>query len=309
MEINTDLCEIESNEPRFIVTRLLTFLSGCFLILGNSEPATAQAWKKPSKTIDATIGVSIISASQQYDKDGEAFSLLDGKGDVSQFSSSFRLEYMPVENLGLFLETELKTIGLSGPTFESNVSGFGDIRFGTGYVLTTKKSPVGLVIGAAITAPTGYSPNLGDFVPVLGQGVNVYEVFILSGKRFDGGLHFLLSTGYRLHGGRAPRGGGPTLTYSDQIPINAKFGYWLTDQWSVSVIADAKFALGDPQKIEHVEFVNRAQSYTSAGVEAEYRLNDAFYVSANGLLDLLGRNRLVQTRFGLNVGVVLEVGK
>ena len=128
------------------------------------------------------------------------------------------------------------------------------------------------------------------------------------GKRFDGGLHFLLSTGYLLHGGRAPRGGGPTLVYSDQIPINGKLGYWISPEFNATLVAEARFSLGEPAQIDHIEFVNPSQSYASAGVEVEYHLNDTFYFGGNGVLDLFGRNRLVQTRFGLMMGVSLGVG-
>jgi len=290
------------------LTRISLALFSCFYLMVFSGNLWAQSWKKDPKIIMIQVGASTTSSSEQFDHDGKSFEIQRGKGDVGKLATDFRLEYNPVKDLGLFIETEFKSITFAGEAFEASVSGFGDIRFGAGYVLTKKKSPVGAVLGLAITSPTGYSPDLGDFVPVLGQGVNVYGVFFQLGKRFKAGIHLFLESGYRLSGSRAPRGGGPKVKYSDQIPVKAQLGYWVQPNIRVSAALDARFSLSDPEKIDNVEFVNRAQSYTSLGLESEYVLNKKFHFSGKGMLDLIGRNRLLQTTFMLSIGVALEVG-
>ena len=102
--------------------------------------------------------------------------------------------------------------------------------------------------------------------------MNQYGARIWFGKRFDDSpFYFELGSGYRLRGARVPRGGGPKIIYSDEIPYDIEAGFWITKKVAVHVFGDGVVGLGSADTISTVEFNPRTHTVTHLGGGATWR--------------------------------------
>lgn len=278
-------------------------------VLTTSTVLHAQTlpWEKNDLELNATLAPYTWFASTQFAEDGTPFDLLTegSTGAVNAFGSAIEIDFVPVDRLIIFFQTDVKSITLVAPDSKATTSGFGDFRFGGTYL--AYDGAVAFVVGGAVTAPTGYSPDLGPFRPTLGDGVYAFEAVLQLGQSFDNPFFFVFETGYKLRGVRTPRGGGPNLKFADLIPVKLDLGFELSESFRFLMLGEITFAFTDRTTIERVTFSDPGSTDARVGFGGRFLVSETFEVGGYLKFTMAGRNALNRTEIGALVSTSLDL--
>ncbi len=234
--------------------------------------ATASGpWTPRDNTWNAEIRVSGLSTSEYYDVNGDKVEMAPGS-EYADWSALMSAEYGLAERWALaralpvrFLRQDMA----SDPYHEFN-NGFGDAFIGVRYgALASDNGMLSAQLEGIL--PSGYNAE-GNGRPPLGEGLSRFGARVLAGYTLaPTPVYGQAEIGY--HGGNEE--------FASEMIGSAEVGAWPTDR--MLVFADAQWNKNrDDEK--------RFEDFTRASVNVEYRLKNAFHVSAGLGSELSGKN-------------------
>ena len=274
------------------------------LVLTSSYATAYETWQAEDMELRVDLTAYSRSAGKQFQHTGDLMPIVDATtpGSYQQFGTTLDAEFGLFQDVALYLVTSFQSANLKSEFGGARVTGLSDFFLGGKWRMVD--SAVTLTLAPEIKFPTGYTPETGAFRPVLGNGVNEYTARIWFGKRFDDApFYFELGSGYRLRGSRVPRGGGPKLIYTDEIPYDMEVGYWFSRSIAAHLFLDGVVGLGQPETLEAVELSPVSQSYTHLGGGLTYRLSPVFRLMGQYRRTVTGINALNEQFIGLSLSL------
>ena len=270
------------------------------LVLGPQNASAYETWQAEDLELRVDVTAFTRFASKQYQQTGDLFELVDPNtpGTYQELGTMINGEFGIIESVALYVETTLTRNRLKSEFGTATTTGLADFHLGGKW--RAYDGVVTLTIAPDVKFPTGYTPDAGAYIPVLGNGVNEYTARLWIGKRFkDAPFYFELSSGYRLRGARIPRGGGPKLIYTDEIPYDVEAGFWFTRSVAAHLFVDGVVGFGTPETIDRVEFSPVSQNYTHVGGGLTYRLHENLRILAQYRATVAGINAMNANFIGL----------
>lgn len=277
------------------------------LLLCGRDAFAFETWQVQERELRVDVTAYGKFAAKQYQHRGEPFDLLDqhSPGSYQQLGTLLGAEFGLFDKVALFVGTSFRSDTLRSEFGSAHVTGMSDFRLGGKW--RAVDSSFTLTLAPELAFPTGYSASNGAMRPVLGDGVNQYTARVWLGKRFTGApFYFELGTGYRLRGGRIPRGGGPRVNYSDEVPYDVEAGYWFTRSFAAHLFLDGVAGLSKPEALDRATLSPTMRSFTNVGGGLTYRINQLFRLHAQYRHTVMGINALRGQFAGL--GVTLNYG-
>jgi hypothetical protein len=276
----------------------------CLLALTALAPADALAgaWAQEERGLYAKLAYGKSFATEQFKDGGETLQLLseDLEGSFDLNSALLYVEYGAVERLTFTLSAALMDVTLDSPIQRVTVRGFGDVILGGRYQFID--GPVVASVMANFKTPGGYSPELGDLRPTLGNGVNELDGRLSVGASFYPiPAYFSVDAGFRWRGSRSVRGGGSRVDFSNEIPFTGEVGYGFDLSGATGGVANSLllrgafagvYGLGDPGEINAVALTPTVQRFLKVGPSVIVTLFDEYQVSVDYMYTPLGVNAL-----------------
>lgn len=284
---------------RLIAATILVGLSAV-----GASAAAYETWQPEELELRLDVTAYTSFASKQYQHTGDLFDLVDERssGSYQQLGTVVDAEFGLFQDVGLYVTTTLQTSRLRSEFGSASVTGLSDFHLGGKW--RAIDGAVTLTLAPEVKFPTGYTPDAGTYRPVLGNGVNEYTARVWFGKRFDDApFYFEVGSGYRLRGARLPRGGGPKIIYTDEIPYDLEVGFWITPFIAAHLLVDGVVGLGPADTIRAVEFSPIAQSYTHVGGGLTYRVSKGLRLLGQYRTTVAGINALNLQFIGLGATV------
>ena len=285
--------------------RLLTAISALAISLAAAAPAVAyETWQPEDLELRLDVTAFTAFAGKQYQQTGDLFQIVDerSEGSYQELGTILDAEFGVLPNISLFAITTVQQARLRSQYGSASVTGLSDFYLGGKW--RAIDSSVTLTLAPEVKFPTGYTADAGAFRPVLGNGVNEYTARIWFGKRFtDAPFYFELASGYRLRGARVPRGGGPKIIYTDEVPYDLEVGFWFTRRIALQLFVDGVVGLGAPDTINAVELAPVSQSYTHVGGGLTYKFSKSLRFLGQYRTTVTGINALNLQFIGLSATV------
>ena len=283
-------------------------LAAAATTLTMAMPAMAhETWQAGVLEVRLDVTAFTRFAGAQYQQTGDLFDLIDenSAGSFQQLGTSVDAEFGLFEDIALYAMTTVMSSRLKSEFGSASVTGLADFYLGGKW--RAYDGLMTLTLAPEVKFPTGYTADAGTYHPVLGNGVNEYTARLWLGKRFaDAPFYFEVGSGYRLRGGRVPRGGGPKLIYTDEIPYDLEVGFWFTRSVAAHGFVDGVVGLGTPATITTVELAPVTQSYTHVGGGLTYRLTKTLRLLGQYRTTVAGTNAMNAQFLGL--GLTVEHG-
>lgn len=289
------------------VRRTIAAVSFVATLVHVASAAAYETWQAEDLELNIDVTAYTRFAGKQYQQTGDLFDLVDANsaGSYQQLGTMIDAEFGLFEDVAIFMKTAVRSAKLKSERGSASVTGLSDFVLGGKW--RAVDDAVTLTLAPEIKFPTGYTPDAGTYQPVLGNGVVEYTGRIWFGKRFtDAPFYFEVASGYRLRGSRTPRGGGPKLIYTDEIPYDLEVGFWFSRSIAAHLFVDGVVGLGEAADISAVELSPVTQSYTHVGGGLTYRLSKSLRLLGQYRTTVAGINALNAQFIGL--GLTVEYG-
>jgi hypothetical protein len=272
--------------------------------------AHAGAWAQENNGLYAKLSLAWSTANAQFKENGETFQLVseDVTGDFTTTGALLYAEYGLLPRVTIYTNTLFQRMVLDSEIQRASVTGFGDLWMGTRVQFLDK--PLVLSASAAGKFPTGYTPDPGLMIPVLGNGVHEVEGRLLVGKSFwPVRLYASGEIGYRHRGSRQAAGGG-TVDFADEIPYFVEIGYSIPvgakalDSILVRGVLNGLQGLGDPENLDAFSLTPLTQSFLKVGPSIILTTFGSVQINVDYAYTLLGVN-MVRSHDVL-VGVAID---
>jgi hypothetical protein len=275
------------------------------LWLGASAPAFGyETWQAEDLELRIDLQGYTRFAGSQYQHTGDTLQLVnpETRGRYQQLGIAIDGEFGLFKDVALYVQTAVQSSKVTSNFGQSRVAGLSDLHLGGKW--RAYDGSMTLTLAPEVKFPTGYTADAGTYHPTLGNGVNEYTARLWVGKRFvDAPFYFEVGTGYRLRGSRVPRGGGPKLIYSDEIPYDIEIGFDLGEKITVLLFVDGVVGLGKAETVTTIELSSPTQSYTHVGGGLSYRLNQTIRILAQYRTTVAGINALNSQFIGLGANI------
>ena len=288
--------------PKSLTRRAALATCVCLLGLAHATDAHAGAWAQEERGLYTKLAYGKSFASEQFKDGGEKLQLLseDLEGTFDLNSALLYAEYGLIERLTVTFSAALMDVTLDSPIQRVTVRGFGDVILGGRYQFLD--GPVVMAAMVNFKTPTGYSPELGDLRPTLGNGVNELDGRLsVGGSFYPIPAYFSVEAGFRWRGSRTVRGGGSRVDFSNEIPFTGEVGYGFDIKEATggaldSVLVRGAFAgiwgLGDPGELNAVALTPTVQRFFKAGPSVIITAFDQFQLSVDYMFTPFGVNAL-----------------
>lgn len=263
-----------------------------------------ETWQPEDLELRIDVTAFTAFANKQYQQTGDLFQIVDERsaGSYQELGTTLDAEFGLLPTVAIYATTTIQRARLASEFGSATVTGLSDFYLGGKW--RAVDGAVTLTLAPEVKFPTGYTADAGAFRPVLGNGVNEYTARLWFGKRFtDAPFYFELSSGYRLRGARVPRGGGPKIIYTDEVPYDLEVGFWFTRRIAVHLLVDGVVGLGPADTITAVELAPVSQSYTHVGGGLTYKLSKSVRFLGQYRTTVAGINALNLQFLGLSATV------
>lgn len=249
----------------------LRSFAGLLLCLATCGTAAASGpWTPRDNTWNAEIRVSGLSTHDYFDANGDE-QTLPNEAKYRDWTALMSAEYGLSDRWALALAMPLRFLQASAPDigFADFNNGFGDAFVGVRYGAFGDEGIVSVQLEGVL--PTGYNAE-GNGRPPLGEGISRFGGRVLAGYTLaPTPVYGQAEVGY--HGGNEK--------WASEMVGSAEVGAWPTPR--LLVFADAQF---QSNRDDEKQF----EDFTRASVNVDYRLKNAFHVSAGLGSELAGKN-------------------